>query len=307
MEYICKFCSSIRKNNNSLKSHEIRCNKNPDRLITPFLDPEFQKTKNGNISNMYIKAKKYGYEYTISEETREKLRKSSKDNTHSEYTRKKISESMKKAHSEGRAWNIGKSRWNNEPSYPEKFFANVIANEFIDKSYQTEFPIGIYSADFCWVHLKKVIEIDGEQHYRSKENIDRDLRKNQYLADQGFKILRIRWKDMFHNTKEKIKECFDFIHYEEFCHSPAESLSQYQNDKKNKCAVCGAMIYIKAKHCQKCFHLSRRKIDWLPYAELKKLVEETNYWQAGKKLGVSDNAIRKRLKQYEKEVATQPI
>lgn len=49
--------------------------------------------------------------------------------------KKRISESMKKAHEEGRAWNIGKSRWNNEPSYPEKFFMKVIENEFQDKGY----------------------------------------------------------------------------------------------------------------------------------------------------------------------------
>jgi hypothetical protein len=29
--YICKFCKSARKNNNSLKNHELRCPSNPDR------------------------------------------------------------------------------------------------------------------------------------------------------------------------------------------------------------------------------------------------------------------------------------
>lgn len=116
------------------------------------------------------------------------------------------------AHAEGRAWNIGKSRWNNEPSYPEKFFAKAIENNFSDKNYETEFPIGIYSADFCWPHLKKVIEIDGDQHQRFKEYIERDKRKDKFLTKEGYQILRIVWKEMFHNPQEKIKECYDFIH-----------------------------------------------------------------------------------------------
>ena len=61
-----------------------------------------------------------------------------------EETKKKISESMKKAHKEGRAWNIGKSRWNNKHSYPEEFFIQVIDNEFEDKNYVCEYPFEIY-------------------------------------------------------------------------------------------------------------------------------------------------------------------
>ena len=119
----------------------------------------------------------------------------------------KLSESGKLAHKEGRAWNIGMSRWNNEPSYPEKFFMEVIKNEFEDKNYQKEYPVGIYSLDFAWIEKKKAIEIDGEQHQRFEEYRERDKRKDMYLTKEGWKILRIVWKDMFHNTKEKIKIC----------------------------------------------------------------------------------------------------
>lgn len=125
--------------------------------------------------------------------------------------KEKLSNSLKKAHKEGRAWNIGKSRWNNKPSYPEKFFMKVIKNEFEDKNYEREYPVGIYSLDFAWVEKKKVIEIDGEQHERFKEYKERDKRKDEFLKNKGWKILRISWKDMSNNTKEKIKECKEFI------------------------------------------------------------------------------------------------
>lgn len=125
--------------------------------------------------------------------------------------RDNVSFGMKKAHKEGRAWNIGKSRWNNKPSYPEIFFAKVIENEFKDKNYEIEYPVGIYSLDFAWVDKKKVIEIDGDQHQRYEEYKSRDKRKDEYLKINGWQVLRIIWKDMYNNTKEEIQKCKDFI------------------------------------------------------------------------------------------------
>ena len=122
-----------------------------------------------------------------------------------------ISESMKKAHKEGRAWNIGMSRWNNKSSYPEKFFMKVIKNEFDDKNYQREYNVGIYSLDFAWVDKKKVIEIDGAQHQRFEEYKERDKRKDQFLIKEGWKILRIPWKNMYHHPQKEIQRCKNFI------------------------------------------------------------------------------------------------
>lgn len=126
--------------------------------------------------------------------------------------KKSLSESMKRAHKEGRAWNIGKSRWNNKKSYPEKFFENVINNEFENKKYTCEHPISIYSLDFAWIDLKKAIEIDGSQHERFKEYSERDKRKDKLANEAGWEILRIKWKDMYNNPKKWIQIAFDFIH-----------------------------------------------------------------------------------------------
>ena len=206
--FICQYCGSNRKNHNSWRNHERCCPSNPNR-----------KYKNGmagkNGRNQYTKAKDFGLpKPTLSKEAREKMSKASTKNNlnRSNETKRKISESMKIAHAEGRAWNIGKSRWNNEPSYPESFFAKVVENHFHDKKYCSEYPIGVYSADFCWTHLKKVIEIDGEQHERFEEYRLRDIRKDDFLKSCGYQILRISWKEMYENPKAKIQEAYDFIH-----------------------------------------------------------------------------------------------
>lgn len=129
----------------------------------------------------------------------------------SDDVKRKISESMKKAHAEGRAHNIGTCRWNNEPSYPEQFFMKVIHNEFSNKNYQREFSFYKYSLDFAWVDQRKVIEIDGEQHERFEEYKLRDKQKDKLLSENGWSILRIKWKDMMKETKYWINIAKNFI------------------------------------------------------------------------------------------------
>ena len=172
----CKFCGK-KFNSKSIGGHVSRCKFNPNYVAT--------------ITN------------------------TSKSRTGSKLTteqKKSISDSMKKAHRDGRAWNIGKSRWNNQKSYPENFFEKVIKNEFINKNYECEYPIGIYSLDFAWVSLKKAIEIDGDQHERFDEYKQRDIKKDKLCSDNGWKVLRIKWKDLFNNTKIEIERAKQFIH-----------------------------------------------------------------------------------------------
>lgn len=125
--------------------------------------------------------------------------------------RQAISEGMKKAHKEERAHNIGESRWNNEPSYPEQWFMEVIENHFLDKNYIREYPFSKFSLDFAWPHKQKCIEIDGEQHQRFEEVKKRDEMKNKLLAENNWEILRLVWKDVFKEPKPFIEVAKKFI------------------------------------------------------------------------------------------------
>ena len=128
----------------------------------------------------------------------------------SDQHKKKVSEGMKKAHKEGRAWNIGMSRWNSEMSYPQKFFTLVIANQFEDKDYIHQLPVGKYSLDFAWLQKKKCIQIDGQQHLKP-DAVIHDKERDEYLRQQGWKILRISWKDMCSSFKQYIGIAKQFI------------------------------------------------------------------------------------------------
>lgn len=213
----CKYCNKECKNQNSLTQHQIRCKVNPDKIeITSNFIKYNQGVKEGEIDkkykNGYVKAKMLGVEIPkMSEDTRQKISDASKNRKLSEETKEKISDAMKKAHSDGRAWNIGMSRWNNKPSYPETFFINVIENEFNNKNYIREYPFHKYSLDFAWVNQKKVIEIDGSQHQRFDEIKKRDNEKELLLLKEGWQLLRIKWSDIFNNPKYWINKSKKFI------------------------------------------------------------------------------------------------
>lgn len=175
--YTCKYCNKVFDRGLQLGGHVVSCNDNPN-----------------------------------ARETRYKMGSTYRGKSISDESKEKTSNSMKIAHAEGRAWNIGKSRWNNEPSYPEIFFMKVIENEFIDKNFTREYPIGIYSIDFAWIDKKLAIEIDGEQHSRYPEYNERDRRKDVVIKDNGWEVLRVEWRDLYTETKKYISICKDFIH-----------------------------------------------------------------------------------------------
>lgn len=96
-------------------------------------------------------------------------------------------------------------------SYPEEFFAKIISNEFDDKNYIYNLLFFQYRLDFAWPNKKRCIEIDGSQHERNAAQKESDIRKDAKLADNGWKVLRIRWIDMYHNPKAYIKQAKHFI------------------------------------------------------------------------------------------------
>jgi len=74
----------------------------------------------------------------------------------------------------------------------------------------------------------------------------------------------------------------------------------YVTEKKKYYCECGNEITKSAIKCRECVSKSQRKIERPTYKELIKEIVELGYCGVGRKYGVSDNAIRKWKKQYEK-------
>lgn len=168
-----------------------------------------------NYQNAYTKAKELGLpKPTISDDTRHKLGNGQRGISRSDEIKEKISKSMKKAHAEGRAYNIGKRHWFSLPSYPEEWFIKMMKKEFnleLGKDYVREYNFYKFRLDFAWPERKICVEIDGEQHHRDVAQQRRDKEKDALLKQDGWSELRKDWIDIFNNPKLFISEVKKFI------------------------------------------------------------------------------------------------
>ena len=127
--------------------------------------------------------------------------------------RKKISKKMKYNFENGliKGWVINSSK--DRRSYPEKFFIKVFENNNLYKTFTIEekFSYGKYFIDFLFIDIKLVVEIDGSQHYRTKEAIEHDRIRDEFFINEGFKIYRVKWTDVIKNSKSEIDEFLKFI------------------------------------------------------------------------------------------------
>ena len=178
---ICKFCEKEFQLARSVINHQTKCPMNPNRHVIKIKDKEAfsRKMKEANARGWTDK------------------------------TRSKLSDSMKTAHAEGRAWNIGMNRWKKIPSFAEQKFFECIQNEFDNKAVKREVYLKGFVLDFFWEDTKAVIEVDGKQHEHQEQKA-RDHRKDQMIKDHGLKVLRIKWSDFSKDPKFWIDEANKF-------------------------------------------------------------------------------------------------
>lgn len=89
------------------------------------------------------------------------------------------------------------------------------------------------------------------------------------------------------------------------CNSTLETHAGKNKTKKTKklyLCKCGKEKSNKSNKCIDCSSKEKRKIERPPYYQLLKEIEELGYSGTGRKYGVSDNSIRKWVKNYEKEL-----
>jgi very-short-patch-repair endonuclease len=67
-------------------------------------------------------------------------------------------------------------------------------------SFRRQTPVGPYIVDFVCHAARLVVEIDGGQHFESKEE-QRDARRDAYLTGRGFRVLRFNNHEVMSNRQ----------------------------------------------------------------------------------------------------------
>lgn len=71
--------------------------------------------------------------------------------------------------------------------------------------------------------------------------------------------------------------------------------------KEFNCNECNQKVSPNKTICSECYSKSTRKVERPPYLQLLKEIKDSGYSAVGRKYGVSDNAIRKWVRNYEKQ------
>jgi very-short-patch-repair endonuclease len=183
-------------------------------------------------------------------------------------------------------------------SYPEKYFEDIF-NKY-GLIYEKQLQISIYTLDFAIIDKGINIEIDGDQHYLDEVVIKSNKKRDIFLTENNWNVIRIRWSDY---KKMKYVDKKDYIeNLVNYINGLNKNLPKIINNN-NYCIDCGIKINKKSKRCNKCEYIKRiktkekRKVENRPNKEQLLLdIKEFGYCGTGRKYGVCDNTIRKWLK-----------
>lgn len=233
-----------------------------------------------------------------------KLSRKLKPVFHTQESKKKMSESRKKYLQK----NPDKvtylvNRFSTNPSYPERYFANLLREtDFVYK-----FRIYTYELDFANLNLSVDLEIDGQQHKQTQEAIQHDIKRNNKLIDNGWKVIRVYWPEFQKLNKLQKAEIINSIKTLNPFECNAVSLFGWENKNFIKYENCQQKFFCEncsneksrcGKLCRKCTNLKNRKVFRPSKEELNMLIQELSMVAIGKKFGVSDNSVRKWCAYY---------
>lgn len=225
---------------------------------------------------------------------------------HSEETKRIMSEFRKKFLKE----NPDKHPWRKSTKFTSVPCENL-KKMLKDSGYvfETEFcPPEInrsYSLDIAFTDRKLAIEVNGNQHY-NRDGTLKDYYKERHaiLEQHGWTILEIHYSTCF--SESSMEMIRTFIQSKQ----TSPEYEAYIKDKitkkgiKRVCCDCGCEIHKFSMRCRGCsnklntYENNNQTKLHLPADEIFKILKENNmnFLKTGRQLGVSDNAVRKRLK-----------
>lgn len=299
---ICNNCNKLIKNKGAFAKHIKSCD-----LVFSLRDEILNLYLNENYSVNDIKKKFHIGSSIIIEVLGDKIRTTTESRKmarkrypekykHTEETKKKLKEIRLRFMRD----NPDKTAWRkNNLSYPEKLFLNKLESLSWDKQYSIvrEYSFFPYFIDFAFINEKVAVEIDGSQHLL-EERVLKDNDKDELLFNNGWKVVRISENEIKNNIENVFLKLENIL-------SLSNNVKQYKigvilNPKKRqrkqrKENGLTEMEFIRS--------LNQRKVERPEYSQLLEDVQFLGFTKTGKKYGVSDNAIRKWIKFYEKNTS----
>jgi very-short-patch-repair endonuclease len=199
-EYTCPYCDKKLNAGNAYK-HTPICSliyENKDDILSMYASGSsvrgICKQYGYNINSVRLMMQTYGVVMRTSSESsilsHERYRDHYRHTTESKAKLREKRISWMKANPDKTAW-----RTRNAPSYPEKLFIELCETHLLYDKYDIirEYSVYPYYIDFAFLNAKVAIEIDGSQHWLDKTRIDADMKKDELLKNNGWRIMRFRF------------------------------------------------------------------------------------------------------------------
>ena len=84
----------------------------------------------------------------------------------------------------------------------ERLWFHLRGRRLLNAKFRRQYAIGPYIADFACVESKLVVELDGSQHV---EQAGYDKKRDAYIEEQGFTILRFWNNDVLSKTDDVLE------------------------------------------------------------------------------------------------------
>jgi len=295
----CKICSRKLDNMNNLNQHINKCQKLTDikeEIIDLYINKNYSvkdlrnkfKLQSTDIKNVL------GDKIRTLSEANKLARKKYPDKFKHNEESKKI---MREKRLEFMKNNPDKTAWRlSNVSYPEKLFIEYVETNGLDKKYSIvrEYSVFPYFIDFAFLNQMVAIEIDGSQHLLP-ERKGKDVKKDNLLNDFGWSVIRISEKEIKTNIENVFNKIISILNEKPKVNNVRIGMvvhpKKFQKKERNEFGFTEKKIQsIK----------SQRRAERPSFEDLKKLIDKNGYVSTGKIFGVSDNAIRKWLKSYDK-------
>jgi very-short-patch-repair endonuclease len=88
-------------------------------------------------------------------------------------------------------------------------FANTIwqwvrNRQIHGQKFRREVPIPPYTADFCCLELKLILEVDGAKHF-ADDGREQDRIRDDFLKEQGYRVVRIAGYDVSRDGRQVLE------------------------------------------------------------------------------------------------------